>query len=113
VVFGAAMVALVATYPVTRGDVLQRCYLAAELAALVVAIGCCVQFAWRQEPPRLPHGCTILIGCVEVAMIIGPYRKSVFASWDLAQIAYTILYVTLAVVLGGSLWGTSSSQKSS
>jgi hypothetical protein len=108
----AALVAyLVATYPETRGAVLQRWYLGAELAAVAVSVGACVQWLWRRESPKLPHACAIMIGCVEVALFIGPFRGNVFTTWDLARLGYVILYVALAVVQGGSLWGSGSTTR--
>lgn len=112
VVWALAVAAMAVAYPMTRGAILSRCYLAAELAAVAVTIGSAVTWFWRREVPTLTHGVALLIGVTEIAMLL-PFRKGIFTSWPLAQAAYMTLYVILIVLHGGAVCGSSSSSKSS
>jgi hypothetical protein len=98
---------LSATYPVTRGQVLLRAYLAAELATLGATAGCYVMWWWRKNTPTLQTWCALIIGGVEIVIIAGPYSAGLFAAWDIAQAAAATLYVVLLFVQGGALWGLS------
>jgi hypothetical protein len=96
-------------YPITRGDVLRRCYLAAELAALTVAAGAIITWAWKREPPTLPRGAVLCIVAVDFGTLIGPYLGNPFLTWERAQALYLVLYIALVVIQGGSLWSSRTS----
>jgi hypothetical protein len=104
VAWAVAVAALVVTYPTTRGAVLQRCYLAAELATVAVVAGCYVMWWWRREKPSFSNVCTLLLGSGQVAILIGPYSRNIFTSWDIAQAMYATIYVVLFLLHGGILW---------
>lgn len=111
----AVMVAaLVLTYPATRGVVLQRWYLAAELAALMVTLGAIIQWAWHtRELPRVHHIALMLIFGVDVASLIaGPWRSVIYETWPLAQFMSAVLYALLITLQGRMAW-TSASRPSS
>src|SRR5262249_22622147 len=94
VVWGVAVAALSATYPVTRGQVLLRAYLAAELVTLAAIVGCFVMWWWRKNAPTLQTWCALIIGAFEV-IIVGPYRLGLIDAWDRAQAALATLHVVL------------------
>ncbi len=98
--------ALVLTYPEIRGTATRPFYLAAELAALLVAIGLIVQWAWRREAMTCPRLSTLFIVGIDCGTLLGPYRTNPFATWDLAQAMYAVLYVVLIVIQGGVAWGS-------
>jgi len=110
----AIFVALLAIgYPTIRGAVLARFYLGAELVALAVAIGALVQWFWTEEPSGIQHTIVmLLIGVDLVVVIAGAWRHGIFASWNLAQISYSVLYFLLLALNGLALWlaPTSSSR---
>jgi hypothetical protein len=110
--WAVSVAALAVAYPATRGAVLSRCYLGAELVAIAVTVGAAVTWFWRREPPTLTHAVTLLIGASEAATLL-PFRKGLFTSWTLAQAAYVTMYVILIVLQGGAVCGSSSSSKSS
>lgn len=112
VAWALAVAALAVTYPITRGEVLQRCYLAAELATLGVVSGCYVMWWWRREKPNFSNVCALLLGSGEVAILIGPYSRNIFTSWDIAQAMYATIYVVLLILHGGILWRLEQPSKS-
>lgn len=112
VVWALAVAALAVSYPASRGAVLSRCYLAAELAAVAVTVGSAVTWFWRRESPTLTIGIALLIGATEAATLL-PFSKGIFAAWTLARASYVTLYVILIVLHGGVVCGSSSPSKSS
>ena len=112
VVWALAVAALAVMYPTTRGAVLQRCYLAAELGTLSFVAGCYVMWWWRREKPTFTNFCTVLLSSGEVALLIGPYSRNIFTSWDIAQAMYATVYVVLLALHGGMLWRSEQRSRS-
>lgn len=102
---------LAIAYPLSRGEVLARVYVAANLAAVAVTVGVFIMWLWRREPPTLTHGVTALLGGTELATLI-PYRFSIFTSWTIARASYMTLYAILIILYGGIVWGSGSSSES-
>lgn len=102
--WGAAVIALGLLYPATRGVLLQRCYLGADLAAVAVGIGSIAIWIRRRAWPELRHRSVMLVLAAECATLIGPWRVGPFARWDLAQVMYAALYAVLVVLHGGAAW---------
>jgi hypothetical protein len=104
-VYGAALLALVVTYPITRGDTLVRCYLAANLAAIVVGIGATGTWISARRLPEVQHFAIALVVVAElVSAVAGPWRLDLFGSWSLAQVSYALLLGVLIALQGGLLW---------
>lgn len=110
-----ATVAIGAAYPVTRGDVLRRCYLGADLAGSFVAVaslGSHVLRALRGTFPRLaPQASfTIWIAAIFVlthfvGILVGPHFFGLFGSaWILSLAtnlaAFTIIAGLQAYAIG-------------
>lgn len=107
----AALAAIVAglagAYPVTRGDVLRRCYLAAELAALAVGVFGVVQWARRGERATPALLCAAFLVLGHFVVLVGPYRFGLFGSaWYTAQVGYLLILVNLVLVQGAALWSS-------
>lgn len=103
----AVVAALVLTYPVARGAVLREWYLGVHLVSLTVATGCLVMWFARLPRPTLPTMVTgFLIGTELISLAVGPWRGSLFSTWDFAQAAYSTLYVAISILQGGALWFT-------
>src|SRR5262245_31710238 len=100
----AASIAIAAAYPLTRGDVLRRCYLAAILASLAVSIGAMAMWTRRQERLTLPRAVVLLLTLFELSTLLGPWIGDPFNDWDRAQILYSMLYAGLIALQGGTLW---------
>ena len=107
-VWAAASIAIAAAYPLTRGDVLRKCYLAAELAALLVSFGSIGMWARHRESVTLPRACVLLIVLFELATLLGPWIGDPFRDWYKAQILYCMLDGGLVALQGGSSWLRSS-----
>lgn len=108
-VYGAALVALVVTYPITRGALLIRCYLAANLAAIVVGIGAIGTWISARRSPEAQHFALALVVMAElVSVVAGPWRVNLFGSWSLAQVSYALLLGVLIALQGGLLWISTS-----
>jgi hypothetical protein len=107
-----AVVALAITYPVTRGEVLQRVYLWIEAATLAASWGFVI--AWIRSPdrgsPAFHQVCVALVlGTELTSLFVGPWKAvDLFAAWPLAQLAYAGLFVFLILLQGGVLWTTTS-----
>jgi hypothetical protein len=95
---------LAAGYPAIRGDVLRGAYLAIQLGALLVALGVFLAWIRHRLGMGLTRGAVLAILAVELFLLLGPYRGSVFTSWAVAQGAYTTLYAALVLAQGVSLW---------
>lgn len=105
---GAAYVVTIAVlvieYPTLRGEVLRRVYFGIELAALIIAAGALIQWAWRREFPLLPHLVAIGLLSTEVAVLLGPWAHDIFAGWTAGRIMYSMVYAAISIVTGGMLW---------
>ena len=111
VVYAASVVALALAYPVTRGEVLRKVYLAADLAALFVGIASLAVWVRRREPSDLT---TRIVGVIFVshlvAVIVGPYRFGLFgAEWVLQQAAYIVIWSIIILLQGNDLRTSSRS----
>jgi hypothetical protein len=84
--------------------VLRRPYLAIDLGTLLVALGVFLAWIRHRSGMGLTRGAVLAILAVELFLLVGPYRGSVFATWAVAQGAYTTLYAALALAQGVSLW---------
>jgi hypothetical protein len=106
----ALVVALLAVnYPVTRGPMLARCYLAAELVGLLVGIGAIATWVPARRWPEIWHVAIALVVAGELASALaGPWRVDLFGSWSLAQVSHALLLAVLIVLQGGLLWISSS-----
>jgi hypothetical protein len=99
----AASIAIGAAYPLTRGDVLRRCYLAAVLASLVVSIGAMAMWTRRNERVTLPRAAVLLLMLFELSTLLGPWMGDPFNDWNRAQILYSTLYAGLIALQGGTI----------
>jgi hypothetical protein len=107
-----AVAALVLTYPSIRGTATRPLYLAAELAAVLASIGLVLQWAWRRQPMTLPRLSALFVVGIDCGTLIGPYAGNPFATWELAQAMYSVLYVLLIAIQGGAIWGSSRPSRS-
>ncbi|WP_437600297.1 hypothetical protein WMF28_01885 [Sorangium sp. So ce590] len=103
-IYVVAVGVLAAGYPTFRGELLGKAYLALQLAALCVSIGCLLRWFASREPAKVHHVATGLIIITELSMLAGPYRYGVFTTWDLAQSMLIALYVTIVPVQGVAIW---------
>jgi hypothetical protein len=109
-VWALVMGALAASYPLVRGSLLARCYLGAELAALVVGVGALATWIGRRRTPEVRHVALALVLAAElVSVLVGPWRVGLFASWTLAQAVYVALFGVLILLQGGAWWMSSPS----
>ncbi len=100
VVWAAASTALALTYPITRGPVLARCYLAVELVALLVTAVTICRWVRERRTPELHHLSIALVATAELCTLVGPWRYDLFGSWPLAQSVYLTLFGVLVVLQG-------------
>jgi len=100
VVYVVAEVALIASYPVLRGEGVRKAYLGFQLACLAVAVGAFVHWmTFRKNPPTVTHWIVALMMVVEIAGVAaGPWRLGLFVKWDLAQMGYCMLYAMLILI---------------
>lgn len=94
-------VAMAVVHP--RGPELQRWYLAADLAGLVVAAASIVTWAWwakGRASPGSTHAVALALPIADLALLLlpyGPWRASVFAGrWDLVQVVIVVFFAALA-----------------
>jgi hypothetical protein len=106
-VWTSTSVVLAVGYPALRGAALAREYLAAEVASLLVGVGCFVSWLPRRREREvgLPITVTMLLIAVGLAgLVVGPWRFGIFDRWVLAQVTYAITYAVIFVLEGGFLW---------
>jgi hypothetical protein len=112
----AASLALALTYPITRGEVLRRVYLAADLIALAVAVASFASWFRRRRPGQgftFPQLIATLIFAIELgALFVGAWRWNIFENWSLSQAAYATLYAACIFLQGAVLWITPSPSQS-
>jgi len=106
-IWALASIALALGYPAIRGATLARCYTAAELASLLVGVGCLV--SWlphrRERPPGLHTTVVMLLIAVGLTGLVkGAWRFGIFDTWALAQIGYAVTYAVIIILEGGVLW---------
>jgi hypothetical protein len=107
--YGATLAVLVLGYPTIRGEVLRQVYFGTELAAIVISAGALIPWTWRRESPSLTHTAAILLLAGEVAVFLGPWRRDIFAGWDMGRVMYAVIYLVIAILQGGVLWKPSRS----
>jgi hypothetical protein len=107
-IYAVAVAVLAAGYPTFRGELLGRAYLACELAALCVSIGCFLRWYAGTEPAKAYHIVAGLIVITELSMLAGPFRFGIFTTWDLARSILVALYITLVPVQGVAIWRRTS-----
>lgn len=108
--WGLAAVGLALTYPLTRGAVLGRCYLGAELVALATMLACGVTWGRRRAHPSLVEGSILVLIAIELTALAqwSPFGRG----WAWQLTGYFLGYVVLVVLHGVELWSFKS-QKSS
>ena len=95
-------------YPMIRGPLLGRVYLAVELTSLATILASGWSWWQRWERPSLVEGSVIILGAVELGAVIqwSPFGKG----WDAQVTSYLVGYATLILFHGGELWGPSKSR---
>lgn len=108
VAYLVTLTGVVVAYPATRGAVLARVYSAAQLAAVMVALGCAI--TWYRKPTAekttTAQAALALVVSVEFGTLALSWRSGVFDNWYLSQIAYLILFVVLILMQGGIAWSS-------
>jgi hypothetical protein len=109
VAYVVTIAALVLGYPTLRGETLRQVYLGIELAALVVALAAIIQWAWRRESPTLTHVVALLLLGTEIAALVGPWHRDIFAGWDMARTMFAFTYAAITCLQGSVAWKLSRS----
>lgn len=104
-----ALAALVLGYPTLRGETLRQVYSGIELAALIVALAAIIQWAWRRESPTLTHVVALLLLGTEIAALLGPWHRDIFAGWDMARTMFAFTYAAITCLQGSLSWKLSRS----
>ncbi|MGK4002813.1 hypothetical protein WMF31_09335 [Sorangium sp. So ce1036] len=107
-VYLVAVAILAAGYPTFRGELLGKAYLALQLAALCVSVGCLISWFLGDERGRTHHLAAGFLIIGEAMMLIGPYRVGLFESWELARSVLIALYISLVPVQGVAIWRRTS-----
>lgn len=107
--YAVAISGFVIGYPTLSGERLRDAYFIVELAALAVAVAASVQWSRRRESLMLPHVVALLILASEIAVLVGPWHRDIFAGWDMGRTMYAITYAAIALIQGGFLWRPSQS----
>ena len=107
--YAVTVAALVLGYPTLRGETLRQGYLGIELAALLVALAATIQWAWRRESPTLTHMVALLLLGTEIAVLVGPWHRDIFAGWDMARAMFALTYAAITCLQGSVSWKLSRS----
>jgi hypothetical protein len=98
-----------AGYPTIRGELLGRCYLAVEIAAVLCAAVCFVRWYVSKGKTSPAQASLSLIIAVEAASLVGAWRVGIFDNWQLTQALNTLVFTVLSFMQGGFLWQTRKS----
>ena len=115
VFWAVAVAALAIVYP--RNETLGRAYTGLLYAALAVCLAAAIPWLARlklldrrrlpaESAPTItiPQLCAAVILAAELSLIIvGPNRWGIFKAWPLAQVVYSVLYVSLIVLHLGAM----------
>lgn len=107
--YAVTVAALVVGYPTLRGETLRQVYLGIELTALLVALAAIIQWAWRRETPTLTHTVALLLLGTEIAVLVGPWHRDIFAAWDMARTMFALTYAAITCLQGSVSWKLSRS----
>src|SRR5262249_55818505 len=113
--WAVAVTALAVWYP--RNETLSRTYDGILYVALAFCLSAAIPWVARLklfERRRMPEGsapritipqlCAAVILAAELSLIIvGPNRWGIFKAWSLAQVVYSVLYVSLIVLHLGAM----------
>jgi hypothetical protein len=94
-------------YPTIRGDALARVYAATFALALLVLVAGLISWTPRRARPRPEHAVTLALVLLTAALFVGPFLPSApdpFTGWDTARAVFLILWSTVILMQGGSLW---------
>jgi hypothetical protein len=105
-----AAVAFLATG--ARAPVPAQVYIAADFAALVVALGAIVRWAGERRLPGIEHVALLLIAAVHGVALFVVWLGDGFQRWEVILGAYLGLYTLLIVLQGGALWLSWASRSS-
>jgi hypothetical protein len=105
--WGTIVVALILTYPTTRGAVLQRVYLGGQAVTMAVTWG--FVLAWIRWPergvPTFAQTCLAIVLMTELMQLfVGPWTENVFTAWPAAQLLYAVMFGFLMLLQGGISW---------
>jgi hypothetical protein len=95
---------LVAGYPTFRGELLGRCYLGFELAAVACALFCVVRWYPSKGKTSPAQASLALLVATETVSLVGAWRVGVFDNWQLTQALNTLVFAVLSFLQGGFLW---------
>ncbi len=90
----------------TEEPSLRRVLLRVQIAALAVVGAAWIgRAASGASGGALARTSIVLIAAIElVVLLVGPWPRGLWTRWDLAQVAYCVLYATLTVLHVGYLW---------
>jgi hypothetical protein len=108
-VWTVVCIVLSATYPTTRGYLLQRVYLGIDGVSLAASGWFLVAWLRSTKPAfGLRHACVIVVLSTELfSLMVGPWRADLFTAWPLAQAGYAVVFLMLIVMQGSALWMSS------
>ena len=109
--YAAAVAGIVVVHPIAGDGSLARALTAAQLAAVLAAIGCGLTWYLRpsDELTSTAQAALALIVGVEFITLGFAWRTGIFASWHLSQAIYVVLYAVLTILQGGGVWQSSRS----
>lgn len=110
--YAASIAAIVVIHPIAGNGSLTRALTAAQLAAVLVSLGCALTWYLRPttEPTSTAQAALSLIVGVELTSLAFAWRTGVFANWHLSQAIYVVMYAVLIILQGGFVWQSSRSQ---
>lgn len=102
-----AIAAMVVVHPIAGDGSLGRALTAAQLAGVLAALGCAVTWYLRpHDGTTSAQACMGIIVAAELAALAGSWRIGVFADWQLARLAYLVMYVVVIAIQGVYLCST-------
>jgi hypothetical protein len=94
--WGLVVGAHVLAYPWLREERLAQALRVEQAVAVAVLVWCAVR--WRKEEREPEHAAALALALGEVLVLLFSFSGSPFRLWVVAQIAYTFVFVWLAVM---------------
>jgi hypothetical protein len=101
--YAAVVAVLILGHPAIRQVPLSKVYLAVELAALCISLGCLILWLRSSETRGFQHFITGVLIVSELVMIAGPYSGSIYLNWDRAWAILLVEYLAL-ITFQGTVW---------
>jgi hypothetical protein len=101
------------THPIAGDGTLAAALTAAQAVSVAAAAAVCLTWLlWRTTPAMSAQYTLLMIVIAESISLLGAWRVDLFGAWPVSQVAYLVMFGSVALVQGRFLWTPQVSQPS-